>query len=331
MNKIDFPISTDVNMSGNPPSCRRLLGVVMLAAIFVALISGPQQVFAASGYWKYDGYQITPTQEQLAAIKPMPGRVHELRASGGFQAGPGGAKGSLELFFKTDNVDLEVFLATSTLNFGASVQLATLTPGQKVVFDVTIMVGGNDKSRAIPATGSGKIAIDNGEYIAVADAKLGQTASAKGAAVIPNGGPGAIMLIRATSYLAHYGAMSEEMSMRYVWVEGATPPPTPPNPVSRFGSVLGPILNVMESAGGAFYNGIWTRRAGTDIFDAVWNDSIRDVVEIESVKGNQIVLYRHGNKGRYYGMLTADGNGVVNGTASWYSAGWLWTGTVSGR
>jgi hypothetical protein len=82
-------------------------------------------------------------------------------------------------------------------------------------------------------------------------------------------------------------------------------------------------------AGGAVYNGTWTRRAGTDVFDAVWNGAIRDVVEIESVNGSQIVFYRHGNKGRYYGTLSANGSQVSSGTASWYSSGWYWSATAS--
>jgi len=330
MIKIDFPVSCGVNVSCNSPASRHLLGVIMLVALVAALIGGPQQAFAASGYWKYDGYQIAPTPEQLAAIKPLPGHVYELRVSGGFQAGPGGARGSVECFFKTDNADLEVFLATSTVNFGADVQLATVIPGQKVTFDVTITVGGNDKSRAIPAAGSGRIAIDNGDYIVQANAKLGQSASSKGEATIPGGGPGATMVIHVTSNLVHYGGMNEDMSLSYLWVEGTPPKPVPPPPASRFAKVLGPILVVKELAGDAVYNGTWTRREGTDIFEAVWNGAIRDVIEIESVNGNQIVLYRHGNRGRYYGTLSADGSGV-SGTASWYAAGWSWSGTVSGR
>ena len=99
---------------------------------------------------------------------------------------------------------------------------------------------------------------------------------------------------------------------------------------SRFGGVLGDTLTVKEVAGGSVYDGTWTRRAGTDIFDAVWNGSIRDVIEIESFNGNQIVFYRHGNKGRYTGRLSADGTQVTSGTANWYSAGWFWSAKVSG-
>ncbi len=106
-------------------------------------------------------------------------------------------------------------------------------------------------------------------------------------------------------------------------------PPVPTPSASRFGAVLGQVLNIKEVAGGAVYNGTWTRRAGTDVFDAVWNGAIRDVVEIESVNGSDIVFYRHGNKGRYSGTLSADGSQVVSGTASWYAAGWYWSATVS--
>ena len=99
---------------------------------------------------------------------------------------------------------------------------------------------------------------------------------------------------------------------------------------SRFGAILGHTLNVREVAN-VIYNGTWTRRDGTDLFDAVWDPHARDVIEIESVNGNQIVLYRHGNKGRYSGTLSADGSRIISGTASWYAAGWSWSATVSGR
>jgi hypothetical protein len=124
--------------------------------------------------------------------------------------------------------------------------------------------------------------------------------------------------------------MNEDLSISYIWVAG-TPPPVSPSAASRFGSVLGNTLNVREVAGGSVYIGTWTRRGGTDVFDAVWNGSIRDVIEIESVNGSQIVFYRHGNKGRYSGTLSADGSQVSSGTASWYAAGWYWSATVAGQ
>jgi hypothetical protein len=100
---------------------------------------------------------------------------------------------------------------------------------------------------------------------------------------------------------------------------------------SRFGEVLGKTITVREVAGANVYNGTWTRRDGTDIFDAVWNGSLRDVIRIEAVNGNRIVFYRQGNQGRYYGTLSADGNRVSAGTTSWYAVGWSWSGKVSGQ
>lgn len=97
---------------------------------------------------------------------------------------------------------------------------------------------------------------------------------------------------------------------------------------SKYPDVLGTQLKIKEVAGSTVYNGTWTRRPGTDIFDAQWG-GIKDVIEIESVNGNEIVLYRHGNKGRYYGTLSPDGS-QVSGTADWYKSDWYWNGTVSG-
>ncbi len=311
---------------------RRLLSVVMLITSIAALIGGQHPAFAASGYWKYSGHQIKPTPQEYASTKPLPGHVYELRATGGFQAGPSDGKGSIDNYFKTDDVDRVQFLATSTLTFSAHSNLTHLEGGQKVVFEASLVIGGNDKSRAVPATGRATIAIDNGGYVIELPAKFGQNASARGEATIPNGGPGATMVIQIRNYLAHLGAMSPTLQISYAWVAGASPLPPPATPnVSQFGSALGNTLIVKEVAGGNIYDGTWTRRRGTDIFDAVWNGSVRDIIQIESVNGNQIVLYRHGNNGRYSGTLSADGLRITSGTASWYNAGWTWSGVVSGR
>jgi hypothetical protein len=326
MNKNSFPGSDNVNISCNPPFFRRLLGIVMLAAVVAALISGPHPAFAESGYWKYDGYQIYPTNEYHATVKALPGHVRELKTTGGVQAGPGDAKGSLDLFFKTDDADRVQYLATSTLTFGANAQLVTLVPLQKVEFEVSIVVGGNEKCRAMPAIGNAAIVIgDIADDFVQVRTTFGQTASAKGEVTIPGGGPGGTMVIIVKSGLSQLGAMHEQLRMGYVWVEGTPPPPA----TSRFGGVLGNTLTVKEVAGESVYDGTWTRRSGTDVFDAVWNGSVQDVIEIESVNGNQIVFYRYGNKGRYYGTLSADGTQITSGTASWYDAGWSWSALVS--
>jgi len=74
------------------------------------------------------------------------------------------------------------------------------------------------------------------------------------------------------------------------------------------------------------YFGEWTRIEGTDTFNAVWNGQITDVIEIQSIEGDQVTLYRHGNGGYYYGTLNEDG--TITGTASWYEPGWTWSGTI---
>jgi hypothetical protein len=75
------------------------------------------------------------------------------------------------------------------------------------------------------------------------------------------------------------------------------------------------------------YFGEWTRREGTDTFDAVWNDGqVTDIIEIQSVEGNRVTLYRQGNGGYYYGTINDDG--TITGTASWYQPGWTWSGTI---
>jgi hypothetical protein len=313
-----------------PPFPRFLLGVLMLSAAVGMLLGGPRPTPAASGYWKYEGYQIYPTNEYYATIKPLPGHVYELRATAGVQAGPGNAKGTLDLFFETDDVDRVQYLATSTLTFGAHADLTTLVRGQKVVFEVSLVVGGNDKCRAMPAKGTAHIAIGFiADYFVQVGTTFGQTASAKSEVTIPDGAPGETMIIVVGSNLSQWGSMNEELRISYVWVAGTPPPPAPtPNP-SRFGGVLGNTLTVKEVAGESVYDGTWTRRSGTDIFDAVWNGSVRDVIEIESVAGSQIVFYRHGNKGRYSGTLSADGKRVTSGTASWYASGWSWSAIVS--
>jgi hypothetical protein len=148
MKKTDFPKNHEANMLHNLTFSRWLLGVVMFVAVVAALIGVPRAAFAATGYWQYKGHQISPTPEEYAAVKPLPGRVYELKATGGFQAGPGSGKGSIDSFFKTDDADRVQHLATSTLTFGAQANLATLVPGQKVVFEASLVIGGNDKARA---------------------------------------------------------------------------------------------------------------------------------------------------------------------------------------
>lgn len=195
--------------------------------------SPPGGDIATAGYWKYDSQSFRPTNEYYATIKPLPGRVYELKVTGGLQAGPGDAKGSIEQFFKTDNANRVGHLTTSTLTFGANVNLVTLVPLQKVVFELGLVFVANDAVRTNGpywGYGSGNIAIDNGEYIVSVSTKPGETANAKGETTIPGGGPGATMFIHVVSGLSQLGAMRTTLDIRYFWVAGTQPPPTSGSP-----------------------------------------------------------------------------------------------------
>lgn len=83
----------------------------------------------------------------------------------------------------------------------------------------------------------------------------------------------------------------------------------------------GRVWHVIENGS---WRGTWTRRAGTFTFDAVWRHPngavVKDVLEVESSKGDRIVFYRRGNRGRYTAVLSADGR-TAQGTMSWNDGG----------
>lgn len=88
---------------------------------------------------------------------------------------------------------------------------------------------------------------------------------------------------------------------------------------------LGSVLTVVENE---TWRGTWTRRPGTNLFDAVWRHpngtEVRDVIELESLKDDQVVLYRRGNQGRYYGRIAPDGHSL-QGHMSWDDGGSSWS------
>jgi hypothetical protein len=216
------------------------LGAVLLGALLGAVLAGTAHpVYAAQGYWKYSDYVLSPSSAQLAEIKPAPGRVHELRGSGGVQPGPESGKGSIDLFFKTDDADRVLYQGTSTLSFGASTSLETLLPGQKVTFQVSISAEGNDKARALNGSARGGLWVDNGDYAAQAETPLGSTQSAEGLATIPGGGPGSTMTVNVKSHLSHNGAVSQTLTMNYVWIATADPVAAPPAAVPSSGAWAG--------------------------------------------------------------------------------------------
>lgn len=98
------------------------------------------------------------------------------------------------------------------------------------------------------------------------------------------------------------------------------------------GDTVGQRWQVREvSASGLLFDGVWTR-TGPRNFAAEWRqvgsrDIIRDSIEVESRRGDAVVLYRHGVNGRYFGTLSADGR-FVSGHASWYGAGDHWSAAI---
>lgn len=98
------------------------------------------------------------------------------------------------------------------------------------------------------------------------------------------------------------------------------------------GSILAaPWLQVLRINEIGEWDGVWTRRNNTNIFDATWRHKngtvLSDVLILESVDGNNIVFYRQKQNGRYHGTISSDRKNL-RGIATWYHRGWIWTGTV---
>jgi hypothetical protein len=109
----------------------------------------------------------------------------------------------------------------------------------------------------------------------------------------------------------------------------ATPPPPTPPGLPAMPVDLGTSWTVVE--GGMWY-GTWTRRAGTNVFDAVWKNRrdqvVKDTLELQPVVGGRITLNRVKVKLTYTGTLSADGN-QITGPAAWYGPGQTWTATIN--
>lgn len=95
---------------------------------------------------------------------------------------------------------------------------------------------------------------------------------------------------------------------------------------------IGQRWHVREvSASGLLFDGVWTR-TGPRSFSAEWHqvgsrDVIRDTIDVESLNGDRVVLYRRDLNGRYFGTLSADGR-FVSGHASWYGSGDNWSAAI---
>lgn len=100
--------------------------------------------------------------------------------------------------------------------------------------------------------------------------------------------------------------------------------------------MLGDQLAVDELDGA--WVGTWTRRPGTDTFDAVWHNrqgqAAHDVIRLVGISGGQVTFRRDGVSGpaggTYTGTLAGDGRTIV-GAGSWYQPGWVWKAVIGGR
>ena len=329
-------------------SRQRLSLVLAAMAVLIGMAAG-QPASAAPGYWRFTGYSTTPPQSQLdepaRAMRAM-GRTHEARVSGAFQPAGSGA-GTVDLYFKNDDVDRRIYLTTLKFSFTAGVDMRVLTPGQKIHFNGVLVMGGNALSKALPAKGSGTIAAGNGDYFVTTNGAIDQSASGEGDLLISAGGD--TLTIHVGGSMGAWGGLAGRMDLNYEWVAG--PPP-------RFGPVgdgaaggqtggidnqagqpaadtadnrdlLGSPLQVSELGGR--WRGVWTRRPGTYTYDAVWHgeSDVTDILHLRSFNGNQVVFTRDGNGGTYTGTISRDGHSI-SGTASWYQPGWTWTAQIGG-
>jgi hypothetical protein len=91
---------------------------------------------------------------------------------------------------------------------------------------------------------------------------------------------------------------------------------------------LGSVWQVTECCG---WSGTWTRRAGTNTFDAKWRHTngsqAQDVITLQSWNKttNEVVLVRPSINGTYRAVVNPSARALTNGTASWYPAGEKWS------
>jgi hypothetical protein len=85
---------------------------------------------------------------------------------------------------------------------------------------------------------------------------------------------------------------------------------------------LGAVVTMRDVSAGGNYEGTWTRRGNSNVYDAEWTfvptgQKIVDVIEVRGVENGRLVIYRRGNQGIYSAPLK---NGKLGrGTASWVS------------
>jgi hypothetical protein len=94
------------------------------------------------------------------------------------------------------------------------------------------------------------------------------------------------------------------------------------------------VFVMKEFPGAGNFEGTWTRRPGTNTFDARMTGGVvsgatrDDVIDIVSVTGNTIVMYSHDINGQYTGTISPDGKSI-NGKGDWYEPTGKWTVTIA--
>ncbi|MBI4920558.1 MAG: hypothetical protein HY834_02320 [Devosia nanyangense] len=192
-------------------------------ALAAALCATPGS-FAAEGYWRYVDTQFRPSEAELQVLGKTPGRVDEKHVKGGFQPKFSG-EGTLELYFKNDDVDRHIYISRLLVTYGASKDMSVLVPGDVIDVEGSVSFESNFPA----ANGRGTVAVDNGDYfVDVTVGGKGQ-ASGKGSFKVPGGGPGSTLRYIAGGYIGAYGGLGETMTNLYEWVEGAPPDTNPPD------------------------------------------------------------------------------------------------------
>ena len=200
------------------PIKRGLALLFTLAVVLIASLTS-SRAHAASGYWQYVRTETSPSEAEFSAIKPTPGRIHEQHVSAAFQAKYAG-KGSMELYFKADDVEFKLFITRGKFVFGTSSDLSVLIPGTNLRFEGSSTI----ESNFTGATAWGRMWVDNGDYLLQATASVGKDATGQGEFKVPSGGPGGELRINAALYLSTYGGMNATVTNVYRWVEGPAPP-----------------------------------------------------------------------------------------------------------
>ncbi len=280
----------------------------------IAAMLNATPVRASDGYWHFTGYTIEPPQAELVASDKAEtdrGRVSERRVSGGYQAADSGA-GGIELFFKTDDADRRVYVTTMSFGFTTGAEMRVLRAGQTVKLASTMSVGGNDAAKAIGATGTGGIWVNNGAYLVNVSAGIGQqyTGAGSGSFVVPGGAnKGDTLTISARAHLGAYGALNGTLHANYAWVPQAAPPPVKP-----------PVRPAAQGGPRQWMTGTFDTSEGLVTLTPAGGSYAQDggTIRVSAIRGAVMIGYweeqhsdRQCRNGRYYGRIrwtfTADG------------------------